>query len=320
MVAAMGTAIHEPRPPANRRLVRTALFAAATYALVGIGCASFQRNLIYFPPVFETAAVYQSANSKQLTLWTNRAGESIGWKRLSSTQPAEGQVLIMHGNAGCAFQCAHYADAIQKAAPLDVYLVEYPGYADRTGSPSEQALYESAEEGFEALPLDRPTFLVGESLGTGVATYLAGRHAKEVAGVALLAPYNRLADVAQAHLRIFPANWILCDRFPSEDYLRDYQGPVAVLAAGRDRVVPERFAQRLYDGYGGPKKLWRFPDANHESLMAQTPEVWKSIIDFWKGRGRSISVSLRDKEISIALASEHSINSTAGNRVDIPAG
>ena len=76
--------------------------------------------------------------------------------------------------------------------------------------------------------------------------------------------------------------WLLRERFPAEDYLRDYHGPLAVLVAGRDTVVPEKFGRRLYDGYAGPKRLWEFPNANHDSLMVQPPEVWKQIVAFWK--------------------------------------
>jgi len=103
-----------------------------------------------------------------------------------------------------------------------------------------------------------------------------------VAGIALLAPYNRLADVAQAHMRIFPVRWMLSERFPAEDDLRSYSGPVAVLVGGQDKVVPQKFGHRLYHGYPGPKKLWEFPEADHEALMTQPPQTWQEIIGFWK--------------------------------------
>ncbi len=219
--------------------------------------------------------------SEGLERWTNHDGKAVGWKRLSQVQPAQGQVLINHGNAGTAFQCGHYADATQKAAPLDVFIVEYPGYADRPGKPSERALYESSNEGFELLSSNTPVYLVGESLGTGVSAYLAGRYPDRVAGLALLAPYNCLADVAQAHFPVLPVRWLLRDRFPANDYLRNYRGPVAVLTAGHDQVVPEKFGRRLYDGYAGPKRLWEFPAGDHGTVMVQPPELWRQIFTFW---------------------------------------
>ena len=216
----------------------------------------------------------------------NPSGQAIGMKRLSTRQPAAGRVLIVYGNGSCATACAHYADVIQGIAAFDVFIVEYPGYADRPGSPNQKSLFHAANEAFQLLATSKPVYLVGESLGTGVAAYLAGAHPDQVAGVVLLAPYNRLADAAQYHYPILPAHLLLVDRFPSEDYLRHYHGPVAVLVAGEDQVVPEKFGRRLYDGYAGPKRLWEFPQGDHGTVMSQPPEVWKQIITFLQANPR----------------------------------
>lgn len=269
------------------KVLRAALaLTAIGYLLVCIGCAAWQRRLIYFPPPCSPDAVTRYAASQNLERWTAPSGAPIGWKRMSPIQPAKGQVLITHGNAGCAFQCGHYADVIQQTAALDVFIVEYPGYENRPGSPSEQSLDDAAEEAFALLSTNRPIYLVGESLGTGVATYLAGKHPNEVAGVALLAPYNSLTAVGQAHMKILPVSLILRDRFPSDDYLRTYHGPVAMLFAGQDTVVPERFGQLLYQSYHGPKRAWEFPDGNHGTVMMQPPQLWREIIDFWETNQR----------------------------------
>jgi pimeloyl-ACP methyl ester carboxylesterase len=193
---------------------------------------------------------------------------------------------VLHGNAGAAVQCGHYADVIQQVAPMDVFLVEYPGYADRPGAPSERTLEESADEAFQSLASNRPVYLVGESLGTGVACWLAGKHPDKIAGVVLLAPYNTLTDVAQQHMPLLPVHLLLVDRFPAEKYLRNYTGSIAVLVAGGDQVVPEKFGRRLYDGYAGPKRLWRFPGGDHGTVMEQPPEIWKQIIDFLQANPR----------------------------------
>ena len=162
---------------------------------------------------------------------------------------------------------------------MDVFIVEYPGYADRPGAPSERLLEESADEAFQSLKTNGPVYLVGESLGTGGACWLAGKHPDKIAGVVLLAPYNTLTDVAQEHMPLLPVHLLLVDRFPSEKYLRNYSGPIAVLVGGNDQVVPERFGRRLYDGYAGPKRLWEFPEGDHGMVMEQPPEIWKQIID-----------------------------------------
>ena len=67
-----------------------------------------------------------------------------------------------------------------------------------------------------------------------------------------------VADAAQYHYPILPVHLLLVDRFPSEDYLRNYHGPVGVLVAGEDKVVPEKFGRRLYDGMPGRSGFGNF--------------------------------------------------------------
>ena len=250
------------------------------YLAACVVIAIFQRRLLYVPPVYTSEQVEQMARTAKLERWKDFSGQAIGMKRLSPQQPALGRVLIVYGNGSCATACAHYADVIQGIAAFDVFIVEYPGYADRPGSPSQKSLFRAADEAFQLLATNGPVYLVGESLGTGVAAYLAGTHPDKVAGVVLFAPYNRLADAAQYNYPFLPVHLLLVDRFPSEDYLRNYHGPVGVLVAGEDQVVPEKLGLRLYNGYAGPKRLWEFPLDDHGSVMERLPKIWKQIITF----------------------------------------
>jgi len=161
-------------------------------------------------------------------------------------------------------------------------MLEYPGYGDRAGTPSERNIYTAADEALLLAATNGLVYVIGESLGTGVAAYLAGAHPKQVAGVVLFAPYNRLADVAQYHLPIFPVPLMLLDKFPSEDYLKNFHGPVGILIGEEDRIVPPQFGRRLYDGYSGPKRLWDFPMDDHCSIFWRTGKVWNEIHDFWR--------------------------------------
>jgi pimeloyl-ACP methyl ester carboxylesterase len=214
--------------------------------------------------------------------WKTAEGKAVGWKRLSAIQPANGQVLITYGNGSCALGCSHYAEVLQEIAALNVFVLEYPGYGDRPGKPTERSLFAAADEACQLLLPGGRLYLIGESLGTGVASYLAGKYSAQIAGVALLAPYNQLVEVAQEHMPLLPVHLMLLDRYPSEDYLRGYTGPLAVLVAGQDQVVPEKFGRRLYQSYQGPKRLWEFPQGNHGTVMIQPPELWGQILEFWK--------------------------------------
>lgn len=267
----------------QRRFRQLLCVLLTVYVLACVGCAAFQRQLLYYPTVASPATLDHLAKSRGLERWKNSAGQNMGWKRISANQPARGEVLITHGNGGCAIDRTDFANALGGFLAMDVFILEYPGFGDRRGAPGQRTLFDAAEEAFQALPKTAPVYLLGESLGTGVAAHLAEAHSNEVSGVLLFAPYNSLVDVAQYHVRILPARLLMVDYFPSAEYLSHYHGPLAIIMGGKDRVVPEKFGRRLFDGFAGPKRLWRISGGNHESIDHQREEFWKEVNAFWQG-------------------------------------
>jgi pimeloyl-ACP methyl ester carboxylesterase len=271
------------KPVVLSRLLRLLILSLLAFYLVAGAVVTFnQRWFIYVPPIYTSRHVDQLAQAANLERWTNSTGESIGLKRPSARQPADGSVLILYGNGSCAVNCAHYADDIQKTAAFDVFILEYPGYADRAGSPNQSSLTRAADDGLKMLPTNQPVYLVGESLGSGVAAHLAGDHPGNIAGMILLSPFNWLTDVAQYHMPVFPVHLLLMDRFPSETYLRNYRGPIGMTVDGRDEVVPEKFGLRLYNDYAGPKRLWEFPQGGHIEIAEPPEKFWSEVVQFWQ--------------------------------------
>jgi hypothetical protein len=270
-----------PKTVSAHRTVKL-LLVALLVAYMGLCTliACIQRSLLYYPQVFSAAQVDQMAQSAGLERWTNPSGANIGLKRPSPRQPATGSVLIMYGNGSTATQSAHYADAIQSGASFDAYILEYPGYEDRPGKPSEKSISAAACEALQMIPTNQPVYLVGESLGTGVASYLAGTFPNRIAGILLISPFNKITSVAQYHYPILPVSLLMVDRYPSEDYLRNYHGNLGITVDGQDTTVPEKFGRRLYDGYNGPKKLWEFPDGQHCEITGSVPDFLKEAVEF----------------------------------------
>jgi pimeloyl-ACP methyl ester carboxylesterase len=264
-----------------RRTCRVLRILFLFYVMACIGCAAFQRRMLYSPTNRSVAAYEREGKARGLERWKNSAGQIIGWKRLA-TEPVRGALIITHGNGGCATDRADFANFFRERAAMDIFILEYPGFGDRAGTPGQQTLFDAAEDGFQSLPKSAPIYVVGESLGTGVAAHLAGTHPQEIAGVLLLAPYNTLIDVAQYHVRILPARWLMVDYFPAAEYLSHYRGPLAIFVGGKDRVVPEKFSGRLFEDYRGPKRLWRMPNAGHNNIHSQSGAYWNEVIAFWR--------------------------------------
>lgn len=259
------------------RLVGGVAFGYAVLVLM-VGCV--QRKLIYHPPGLAPGEQDATVAQAGLRAWTNGAGMRIGWWRPGSRR-GSGAVLVVHGNAGAAADRSYLLDPIQQATALDVYVLEYPGFADRPGKPTQSTLTAAGDEGLSILASSgKPVFVVGESLGTGVASHLAGRHPEKVGGVILLTPFNSLVDAAGHHYPWLPVRWLLLDRFPSEAWLASYPGPVGIVVGTADRVVPAELGRRLHDGYPGRKRLWSFDGEDHSEASHRSPEWWQEAFGF----------------------------------------
>jgi uncharacterized protein len=165
---------------------------------------------------------------------------------------------------------------------VDVFILEYPGFGAREGAPSQSSLIAAADEAFVSLPNQGALYLVSESLGTGVAAHLAGAHPSRISGIAMFTPYDDLAGVAQHRMPFVPARLVLRDRFRPALWLKAYRGPVMVVLAGEDVVIPKVFGRRLYDSYSGPKAIQVISGAHHSDAAVQLPEWWKKVFAFWE--------------------------------------
>ncbi len=251
------------------------------YLAVTLLFALFQRKLIYVPTRLPLAAAESVAAKEGFVPWLNRSGALIGWKSPARSAPS-GSVLVAHGNAGWALNRAYLAAPIHAAAPLDVYILEYPGFGARSGSPGEASLLAAGDEAFESLPRNLPVYLVSESIGAGVVAHLAQKYSSSVAGLALFVPFDKLASVAQNHVPFLPAYFLLWDRYVPGEWLQAYHGPVKVIIAGADEVVPPVLGERLYEGYQGPKTLEIVPGAHHNETTDQPAVWWSDVLEFWQ--------------------------------------
>ncbi len=257
------------------------LLIAYTIAVVGI--ATFQRKLIYFPAKASEEMLLGHARAEAMEPWRDAAGALIGWRHRGQRSASAARFLVFHGNAGYALHRVQYALDLTGVADCEVCLLEYPGYGSRGGKPSQETLLDAGEQALRLLKKENaeaPVFLVGESLGTGVAAGVTARAPALVSGLIFITPLNRMSDVASYHFPWLPVRWILADRYPASEWLQTFRGPLAEVVAEDDEVIPNRFGKALYESFSGLKRLWVKPGMHntiHDSLDA---EWWREVVDF----------------------------------------
>lgn len=220
-------------------LQRALLAGIACYLFIVVLVAIFQRKFIYLPShAPEEMAVSQTT----LQPWKPE-GRTIGWAR-EVVQPAE-IWLMLHGNAGQAANRDYVLPSLPENVSL--YVMEYPGYGARAGAPSKDSINEAAAEAYDRLRKDAgglPMSVLGESLGSGPASWLATRPVPPDR-IVLVVPYDAFSNVAGAQFPWLPAGLLLRDRWNNVESLRSFKGRVDIFVAQEDEVIPSHLGLQL---------------------------------------------------------------------------
>lgn len=257
------------------RLKTLAGLLLAIYAFAVVGLAVFQRRLMYFPDRRLTHPDEVGMSGvEELSLETDDGEMLVAWH----VPPREGCPLILyfHGNGG-ALSDRMPRFRLFVASGYGFLAVSYRGYGGSTGSPSEAGLMRDGETVYRearerGYPSDR-IVLMGESLGTAVATVLGSVH--EAAALVLDSPYSSAVDVAAAHYWMLPVRRLLLDRYRTDLAIRNVHIPILILHGDEDYIVPINLARQLFDLANEPKTFMTVSSAGH--LVLETPGVFRRV-------------------------------------------
>lgn len=157
-------------------------------------------------------------------------------------------VVFLHGN-GTGYAGSVVATAGSAAKGVGVLIPEYPGFGGNPGSPSEKTIGDTAEAAYvwlrRSVPADR-IVIYGNSIGSGPAVRIARMpHAELI----LVSPVASMVDVVQDHYPIAPG-FLVRDRYENEKALGTVEGPVLVVHAQDDAVVPHSHGVRMAKASG----------------------------------------------------------------------
>jgi hypothetical protein len=259
-----------------------ALIAALGYAVLLLLVAVFQRRLLYFPsrgyPVtpaairlpFE-AAVLTASDGVRLAGW---------W--IPGTRKDSPVVLYFHGNAATLSSLVELAGAF-RAAGFAFAAVDYRGYGESGGTPTEHGLYRDAEAAWgwvtgRGVAASR-ILVYGQSLGAGPAAWLAAR--VPCGGLVLEGAFPSVYASARLH---YPLLWLppfaILDRYPVAKCAAQARCPVLVLHGELDRIAPLAFGRTVFEAAGEPKRFVVLARADHNSITPDLPAVRRALEEF----------------------------------------
>ena len=174
---------------------------------------------------------------------------------------ARGVLLFFPGNAG---NISHRLEsiAIFNRLGLDVLIIDYRGYGQSTGHPSEQGTYRDARAAWDYLVETRrkkPAEVVvfGRSLGGAVGAWLAAglQLHEQPAAVIIESSFSSGADMARRLYPIYPARLLTRLKYPVAGYAARLQCPLLVVHSRDDEIIPFAMGEAIYAAAPRPKEF-----------------------------------------------------------------
>ena len=252
-------------------LVKGIVLLVVVYSLLGLFLYLKQRSFLYFPtPVVD----------HDFKEW-GFENDGIKLRVIEVNSGNEPAVVYFGGNAeSVAFTAGELANALPG---FTIYFFNYRGYGGSQGQPSERAILSDANTLIKALQSQhRSLSIIGRSLGSGVAIYLASIH--EINKLILVTPYDSILAVAQSSYPVYPVKLMLKDTYRSDQWAPNVNADLLILAASNDRVIPSKHTKRLRSHFTQANIREITIEGTDHNSISHFPEYLVNIQKFMAGQ------------------------------------
>ncbi len=212
--------------------------------------------------------------------------DTVVGARFHLAGPEAPNILYFHGNGEIVADYDDLAE-IYNDQGLNFLPVDYRGYGRSNGTPTVTSMLRDAGVIFEFVVrfLNRkqytgPIIVMGRSLGSASALELSASHARKINGLIIESGF---ADTA-ALLRTLGVDTHRIASMENRgmgnlDKIQNYQGPVLIIHAEFDHIIPYSDGQALFDACtSADKTLLKIPGANHNDIFQHGLEAYMDAI------------------------------------------
>ena len=120
-------------------------------------------------------------------------------------------------------------------------------FGKSTGNFNEAIVYEEALQVYKMVRaagyVPDSIIIYGKSLGTGVAAQLAS--VRDCKRLILESPYYSISNLAEHYCWMYPVDWMLRYKMPTNEYLKKVTAPVTIFHGTDDNTIPFGNAEKL---------------------------------------------------------------------------
>jgi esterase/lipase len=156
----------------------------------------------------------------------------------------------------------------------EIVAFNYRGYVNSGGKPSQKAIFSDALKIFDKYGKDRDVIVIGRSLGTGVATYVASK--RDIKGLILVTPYDSIVSIAKKMYPYFPIEMLSKHKFESVKYMQNVDEKVGLIEVQNDETIPKYHFDKLKEKVQNLALHVELKDTTHADVLRH-PDFEKTI-------------------------------------------
>jgi len=198
-----------------------------------------QDSKIFKPNDIEKREPIEVKNMKNISLHVNGDATLYGVYRKADKNDAK-LILYFGGNSDDATRILLHVKSLKE---FNFIAFNYRGFVKSSGKPTQKALFSDALEIYDKYAKNRDVIVVGRSLGTGVASYLASK--RKVKGVVLITPYDSIASMGKEKYPYLPIYMLLKHKFESIKYIQNVSAPIGLIEVKNDEVITKPHFDKL---------------------------------------------------------------------------
>ena len=261
-------------------VLRLIAWACLLYAAYGALLFLLQRHLLFPRHLTAGPAAPATTGADVRRLWLATAGGKVEAWLLPPPRLRPGPypvVIFAHGN-GERIEFWPETLAGFHRFGMGVLLVEYPGYGQSEGTPSQASITETFVTAYDTL-VQQPDvdpakiLLCGRSLGGGAVCQLAAQRPSKA--LILMSAFVSVRAMASAYLL---PGWLVRDPFDNLTMVRNYPGPVLIVHGRQDEVIPFAHGEALFAASKCAQMI--VYDSGHNDCPPDWEEFWSRLEGF----------------------------------------
>ena len=176
-------------------------------------------------------------------------------------------LIMFHGNAEDIFDAKFMADELLKFLPMNIILVEYPGYSIYDLPKSSEKVKNDAVYVYDYIKTqfkvnDNNMFVFGRSIGIGPAIHLASRCCQSALFV--VSAFSSLVEVAKNIAGILGN--LVYNAFPSLENVNKIKCPISFIHGMKDPLIPVEETSKLKNSCNCPVEVLLPPHMTHNDF------------------------------------------------------